>query len=225
MRIVDETAFDALPRQAMTKIKICGLKDHAMLRAASEAGADYLGLMFVPESPRAVSIGQADMLLPATGLATGVAVVADADDHLIDAIRFTGFPIIQLHGNETPERAREIKDRTGMEVWKAIGVREKADLAICAAYDAANHLLIDAKAPEGEKMAGGHGTAFDWSILKDWEAPKPWLLAGGLTPDNVRDAISATGAPGVDVSSGVEGERGVKDVAKIEAFIKAVKAA
>ena len=180
--------------------------------------------MLVPNSPREVTIRQADILLSMTNLASGVAVTADATNDVLDAIRFTGFPIIQLHGSESPQRVSEIKDRTGLEVWKAIGVRDKADLSLCDAYEDADRLLIDAKAPEGEKMAGGHGAAFDWSILKNWEAPKPWFLAGGLNSENVRDAISATGAPGVDVSSGVERERGVKDSGMIEAFVKAVKA-
>jgi len=209
----------------MTLVKICGLSEPETLRAAARAGADYVGFVFVEKSPRAVTIGQADLLLSETGMSQGVALTSDAGDGLIDAIRFTGFPVIQLHGSETPQRVREVKARTGAEIWKAIGVSDAADLALCASYDAADRFLIDAKPPEGADRTGGHGALFDWSILKDWAAPKPWMLAGGLTPDNVADAIAATGAPGVDVSTGVERERGVKDAALIEQFISAAKGA
>lgn len=208
----------------MTEVKICGLKDQLMLEAAIEAGADYVGFMFVSESPRAITVEQAGILLSRTDTATGVAVVSDANDDLIDAIRITGFPVIQLHGSETPERVREIKHRTGKQVWKAIGVRTRDDLKVCETFAAADLMLIDAKAPEGAAYAGGHGQSFDWSILKNWQAPKPWFLAGGLTPGNVAEAVAATGAPGVDVSSGVERARGVKDAELIKQFISATKA-
>lgn len=209
----------------MVDVKICGIKDQDILRAAVRAGADYVGFMLVPQSPRAVTLAQTDGLLAQAGLAAGVAVVADPDDALVDAIKFTGFPIIQLHGSESPERVRLIKEGTGAEIWKAVSVRERADLAACAAYTSADKLLIDAKPQDGETMGGGHGVPFDWSILNGWKAPKPWFLAGGLTVDNVADAIAATGATAVDVSSGVERERGVKDAALIEQFITEAKAA
>ncbi len=195
------------------------------MRAAAGAGADWVGFVFVPESPRAVTIGKADLLLAEAGFAQGAALVADADNELIDAIRFTGFPIIQLHGNETPERVAEIKARSDCKIWKAIGVSSCEDLQQADAYTTADRLLIDAKPPDGAGLAGGHGAIFDWSILDGWKAPKPWILAGGLTPDNVAQAIRVTGARAVDVSSGVERVRGVKDEGLIEAFIQAAKEA
>lgn len=207
------------------QVKICGIRTHDALHAAVSAGADWIGFNFVPASPRAVTIGEADLLLAETGFATGVALVADADNDLIDAIRFTGFPIIQLHGSETPERVAQIKARTDCKIWKAIGVSAHEDLHMAGAFDAADRLLIDARPPQGAAMKGGHGSAFDWSILDGWDAPKPWILAGGLTPSNIAQAIRVTSARAVDVSSGVERARGVKDGALVEAFIRAVKEA
>ena len=207
----------------MTDVKICGIKTHDTLRVAVSAGVDWVGFVFVGTSPRAVTIGQADLLLSECGLAQGVALVSDADDALIDAIRFTGFPVIQLHGSETPDRVAEIKQRTGCEVWKAIGVSTADDLAMVGTYKAADRLLLDARPPEDADRTGGHGQSFDWSVLKDWTAPKPWILAGGLTPENVADAIRITGAEAVDVSSGVETAPGVKDIGLIEDFIRNAK--
>ena len=207
----------------MTGVKICGLKEPETVRAAANAGADWIGFSLVPASPRAVTIGQADLLLSQTSLAQGVALVSDADDALIDAIRFTGFSILQLHGSETPKRVAEIKARTGAEIWKAIGVSRVDDLTIAAGYEAADRMLIDARPPEGASRTGGHGAAFDWSILENWKAPKPWILAGGLTPANVADAITETCASAVDVSSGVETSPGVKNIGLIDDFIRIAK--
>jgi len=209
----------------MTFVKICGLSEPETLRAAARASADWIGFMFVEQSPRAVTPAAAASLLFGIGGAQPVAVVSDAGDALISAITDLQFPIIQLHGSETPERVSELKAQTGAEIWKAISIRDKDDLAAASDFKVADGLLIDAKAPEGSDITGGHGHSFDWAILKDWQAPKPWLLAGGLTPDNVQEAIGATGATAVDVSSGVERARGVKDAALIEAFIKAAKVA
>lgn len=207
----------------MTDVKICGIRTHEMLRVAAQAGADWVGFVFVPASPRVVTIGQADLLLAECGLAQGVALVADADDALIDAIRFTGFPVIQLHGAETPDRVSEIKQRTGCEVWKAIGISTPDDLVMAGTYKAADRLLIDARPPKDADRTGGHGQSFDWSVLETWTAPKPWMLAGGLAPDNVVEAIRVTGAKAVDVSSGVETSPGVKDTHLIEDFIRNAK--
>ena len=142
---------------------------------------------------------------------------------LIDRVTATGIRVLQLHGRETPERVAEIRTRTGCEVWKAFGVETAGDLTGAGAFSAADRLLIDAKPPKDADRTGGHGQAFDWSILKDWTAPKPWILAGGLTPENVAGAIAATGAPAVDVSSGVERLRGLKDKELVRAFLRAAK--
>ena len=207
----------------MAAVKICGLKEPETVRAVVHAGSDWIGFNFIESSPRQVTIGQADLLLSQTGLAQAVALVADAEDALIDAIRFAGFPIVQLHGQETPQRVAEVKARTGLEVWKAISVATADDLARASDYSAADRILIDARAPAGSARMGGHGVAFDWSILKGWDAPKPWILAGGLNPVNVSEAIKITGASAVDVASGVETSPGVKDTTLIVAFIKAAK--
>ncbi len=207
----------------MAMVKICGLSNPDMVRFADAAGADWIGLVFVPASVRAVRPEAAADLLQPIRRAHPVALLADADDALIDCVLATGIKVLQLHGAETPDRVAAIRARTGAEVWKALGVAGPADLARSADYDAADRLLVDARPPDGATVTGGHGNAFDWSVLEGWAAPKPWLLAGGLTPDNVAGAIAATGAEAVDVSSGVERVRGEKDAALVERFIAAAK--
>jgi len=209
----------------MTEVKICGLSEPDTLRAAVRAGADYIGFVFVPASPRAVTPYAAASLMLGLGTSVPVALMVDPEDAQVDEIAALGFPALQLHGHETPHRVREIKERTGKEVWKAVGVQDEDDLTGLAFYEAADRFLIDAKPPEDAMATGGNGEAFDWSILTRWTADRPWLLAGGLTPENVSEAISATGAPAVDVSTGVERARGLKDRSLIEAFIKAAKGA
>lgn len=209
----------------MAKVKICGLRDPDVVRRTDGAGADWIGFVFVEQSPRAITTGAVATLLLPIRQARPVALLADADDALIDAVLATGIAILQLHGDETPARVAEVKARTGAEVWKAIGVAEPGDLARALDYDAADRLLIDARPPAGAKVAGGHGTAFDWSILAGWSPATPWILAGGLTPETVAGAVAATGAEAVDVSSGVERMRGWKDAALVEAFVTAAKAA
>jgi len=189
----------------------------------SGEGADWIGFNFVPESPRYVTPEAAATLMLRLGKAVPVALMADPDDALVMQIARLGFPILQLHGQETPERVKEVKSLTGRDIWKAFGVRERSDLGQIRTFPDIDGLLVDAKAPDGAAFGGGHGQVFDWSILKDWTAPKPWLLAGGLTPDNVAEAIRQTGAPGVDVSSGVERIRGLKDRELVRAFIRAAK--
>lgn len=207
----------------MAKVKICGLRDPDMVAFVAREGADWIGLNFVPQSPRFAPPAEAPHLLAQMGEAVPVALMADADDALVMHIAALGFPVLQLHGQETPARAAEIRAMTGRAVWKAIGVRSRDDLARAGTYDAADALLMDAKAPEGARMGGGHGEVFDWAVLEGWQAPKPWLLAGGLTPENVAGAITATGATAVDVSSGVERARGLKDRELVRAFIRAAK--
>ena len=219
----------------MVQVKICGLKQPDMLHRAAQAGADWVGLNLVPESPRSIlGEGQGasdlyyDMLFAAADVEIlSVALVANPDQRALRLFSGAVMPdVIQLHGNEAPEFVAELKAGLppSIEVWKAIGVREAGDLEVGEMYSAADRLLIDAKPPEGAAYSGGHGQTFDWSILRDWQAPKPWLLAGGLTTENVASAISATGATAVDVSSGVERARGVKDATLIEQFISAAKA-
>jgi phosphoribosylanthranilate isomerase len=206
----------------MTLVKICGLKDPDLVAFAAREGADWIGFMF-PASPRQVTLAAAETLLLSVGKAVPVAVLLDPPDAEVRAVAALGFPVLQLHGQETPERLAEIKATTGAEVWKVLGVREAGDLERAADYTAADRLLLDAKPPEGADRAGGHGTTFDWSLLRDWAAPKPWILAGGLTPQNVATAIGQTAAPAVDVSSGVERVRGLKDRELVRAFIRAAK--
>lgn len=206
----------------MTLVKICGLKDPDLVAFAAREGADWIGFMF-PASPRQVTLAAAETLLLSVGKAVPVAVLLDPPDAEVRAVAALGFPVLQMHGQETPERVAEIKATTGAEVWKVLGVREAGDLERAADYTAADRLLLDAKPPEGADRAGGHGTTFDWSLLRDWAAPKPWILAGGLTPQNVAAAIGQTAAPAVDVSSGVERVRGLKDRELVRAFIRAAK--
>lgn len=194
-----------------------------MVAFASAEGADWIGLNFIPQSPRYVPPREAKSLLLSAGKAVAVALLADPSDEEAKAVAALGFPIIQLHGSETPARAAELRALTGCAIWKAIGVQSRDNLGQAGTFRDIDGLLLDAKAPEGSGQGGGHGTPFDWSLLKGWRAPKPWLLAGGLTPQNVAEAIRQTGAPAVDVSSGVERERGVKDRELIRAFIRAAK--
>ncbi len=208
----------------MVKVKICGLSEPETLRTAVEAGADWIGFAFPEKSPRHVTHETAAALIDDMGASVPVALLLDPTDEEIDAVLALGIRVLQLHGSETPERLAEVKGRTGVEVWKALGVASPVDLAYAETFTAADRLLIDAKPPEGATRTGGHGETFDWSILDGWAAPKPWLLAGGLTPDNAKTAIAATNAPALDVSSGVETAPGVKDAALIKAFIEAAKA-
>ncbi len=208
----------------MVKVKICGLSDPDMVGLAAREGADWIGFVFAP-SARQITPEAAATLLLQVGKAIPVALLVDPDDALIKTIVDIGFPVLQLHGSETPERVAEVKKMTGREVWKAIGVRSPCDLVRAATYEAADRLLIDAPAPLGADQAGGHGEVFDWTLLEAWSAPKAWTLAGGLTPENVVEAIAATGASAVDVSSGVERRRGLKDADKVRDFIRAAKSA
>lgn len=208
----------------MVKVKICGLSEPETLRVAVEAGAEWIGFAFPEKSPRHVTHETAAALIADIGPSEPVALLLDPGDDAIDAILALGFRTLQLHGAETPERLAAVKTRTGAEVWKALGVATEADLAYAATFTAADRLLIDAKPPSDATRTGGHGETFDWSILDGWAAPKPWLLAGGLTPENAAAAIAATNAPALDVSSGVETAPGVKDAALIKAFIEAAKA-
>lgn len=208
------------------KIKICGMTDEEMVDVAIEAGADFLGVVFFEKSPRHVSIDRAAEVLefvPEEVLRVGLFV--DPDDRFLDqAMNNLRLDLFQLHGKETPERVEAIRLEYGMPVIKALGVSSAADLDAAAAYaEVADWLLFDAKPPVDADRPGGNAAAFDWSLLKGRKFACPWILAGGLTPENVAEAIKLSGAKAVDVSSGVESAPGVKDAAKIEAFIKAVR--
>ncbi len=208
------------------RVKICGLTAAEHVRAAVRAGAAYVGFVFFAKSPRNVGLDTASAL--AGEVPPGVARVAltvDGDDAFLDRlVARVPLDMLQLHGAETPERVSEIRARFRLPVMKAVGVADGADLARLDDYGrVADQLLVDAKPPTGAALPGGNGLAFDWRLIAGRRWPVPWMLAGGLTPDNVADAIRLTGARQVDVSSGVETAPGVKDAALIRAFIAAAR--
>ena len=209
------------------RVKICGLYTQEGLQAVSDTGAAYVGFVFFPKSPRNVLIEQARELALAVpiGLAK-VALVVNADNAFLDAITdAVPLDMLQLHGHESPERVLEIKARYGLPVMKAVGISDASDVPNIDLYNAvADQILIDAKPPKSATLPGGNGLSFDWTLIAKRRWPKPWMLAGGLTPDNVAEAIALTGATQVDVSSGVEAGVGIKDNAKIAAFVAAALA-
>jgi phosphoribosylanthranilate isomerase len=210
-----------------TKVKICGLKTEAALEAALAGGADYVGLVFFPPSPRNISPDAARALAArARGRAKIVALLVDPDDALIEAVVAAVDPdLLQLHGEETPERVAEVRRRWGKAVMKAIKVATAEDALAAFDYaEAADLILFDARAPKDSTRPGGHGAAFDWHLLDGVKGRMPFMLSGGLTPDNVAEAIAITGAPTVDVSSGVESSPGGKDPELIRRFLQAAKA-
>ena len=209
-------------------VKICGLSTAATLDAALEAGADMVGFVFFPKSPRHVDWTTARALgRQARGRAKIVALSVDADDETLKRIVDALSPdLMQLHGGETPARVKRIGELCACPTMKAIGVAAGADLAAAEAYaGVAGYLLIDAKPPKDAALPGGNGRPFDWSLTRDFHFPRPWLLSGGLDPETVAAAIALSGARGVDVSSGVERAPGVKDPAKIRAFVAAARRA
>lgn len=208
-------------------IKICGISDNASLDAAIGAGADHIGLVFFPKSPRNVGIEQAAALAAhAAGRAGIVGLFVDPEADFLNRVRQNvRLDVIQLHGKESPAQVAQIQASQGLPVWKAIGVRKTADLDAARQYQGVTRILFDAKPPEGVDLPGGTGLRIDWSLMAGYRHTIPWILAGGLDPKNVGEAIAATGADFVDVSSGVESAPGVKDAAKIVAFCAAVRAA
>ena len=210
--------------RGMAAVKICGVKTPEAAAAALAGGAAYVGFMFFEKSPRNVTPAAAARLAaPVRGQAKTVAVVVDPDDALLRELAETLRPdFIQLHGRETPARVREAAMRTGAGTIKVISIGEEADLAKLTEFEAvADHLMLDAKAPPGADRPGGNGAAFDWSLTYGRNFLRPWFLAGGLDPYNVTEAVRLSGAPIVDVSSGVERGAGLKDPALIEAFLRA----
>ncbi|QFU17940.1 phosphoribosylanthranilate isomerase [Microvirga thermotolerans] len=210
-------------------IKICGISTPEALEAALDAGADLVGFVRFPKSPRHVELDRGrDLARQARGRAQRVVLLVDPDDAaLAEAVEAFDPDMIQLHGSESPDRVREIRDRFGRPVLKAVGIAEEADLAALARYaEAADRLLLDAKPPRTPgALPGGNGLSFDWRLLAALDPSVSYMLSGGLTPANVAEAIRLTGAGAVDVSSGVESAPGVKDRARIEAFVRAARAA
>ena len=207
-------------------IKICGLTDAPALDAAILAHADYAGFVFFPPSPRNLSLTDAAALSArAEGRIMRVGLFVDADDAAFAAaVAAARLDILQLHGDETPARAAQLRAQFGLPVWKALTVAASADVTRAAAYaGAADLILFDARTPKGSALPGGMGLSFDWNLVANWRGPLPWGLAGGLSPDNVAEAIRLTGAPLVDTSTGVEIAPGIKDASRITAFCKAVR--
>jgi phosphoribosylanthranilate isomerase len=209
-----------------TEVKICGLRSEPALDAALAGGADYVGFVFYPRSPRNIEPAAARALAArARGRSKIVALLVDPDDALLDTVMTTVAPdIVQLHGAETPERVTEIGRRFGKPVMKAVAVASPDDVVGALEYSGhADRILFDAKPLPGETLPGGNGIAFDWRALAGLEGRVDFMLAGGLTPDNVEEAIRLTGARAVDVSSGVESRPGEKDPELIRRFIQAAK--
>lgn len=209
------------------KIKICGLSTPETLAAALKAGADWIGLVFFAKSPRHVDAAKAAALAQRVqGKARVVGLFVDPEPDFLDAVcAQVPLDVIQLHGKETPALAGRIRAVHGVEVWKAIGVRNRADMATARSFvGAVDRVLYDAKPPEGAALPGGTGLRIDWDLFRGADHPLPWLLAGGLDPRNVGEAIQITGAPAVDVSSGVESAPGIKDAVRIAEFCDAVRA-
>lgn len=205
----------------MPSVKICGITSLDNLRAAEKAGAQFIGFVFYPKSPRNISPEDAGGLSKQTTLTKVGLFVDPTDDELLTILKIVSLNMIQLHGDETPSRVMEIKALTGKPVMKAIRVASTADLALAPNYAlAADWLLFDAKV---EGATGGTGKTFDWSILKSFRPGKPWMLAGGLTSENVKEALKTLSPTAVDVSSGVESAPGVKDAGKMAAFVANVR--
>jgi phosphoribosylanthranilate isomerase len=209
----------------MTLVKICGLSTPETLDVALDAGANFIGLMFFAKSPRNVTLRQAvDLADRARGRAKTVAVTVNADDALLSSIADAVQPdLFQAHGDETPSRLADIARLTGIQAYKVLKVREAAHVEQAKGFRDFPFVMFDALPPEGAVLPGGNGLAFDWTILEG--APRPFMLAGGLTPLNVAESIRVTRADMVDVSSGVELSPGVKNPLLIRKFIEAARAA
>jgi phosphoribosylanthranilate isomerase len=208
-------------------IKICGLKTPDALDVALDAGADMVGFVFFSPSPRHLAFEAArDLAARVRGRARKVALSVDAsDDWLAASIEALRPDLLQLHGKETPERVDSVRSRFGIPVVKALAIAGRADLAAIRAYEGvADHVLFDARAPREATRPGGLGKSFDWRLLENLNIGVPFILSGGLSPENVGEAMRITRAPAIDVSSGVERAPGEKDPEKIRAFIRAARA-
>ena len=212
----------------MTKTKICGLSTRLAVDAAVTGGAAFIGFLFFPASPRDIDPNAAARLAaPARAKTKVVAVTVDPDNALLERLVDILAPdFIQLHGKETPARVADIRRQVPCGLIKVLSVSDAADLDAAGAYDdLADHLMFDAKTPPGAALPGGLGVRFDWTLMAGRRVSRPWFLAGGLDPWNVGDAVRLSGAPMVDVSSGVERGAGLKDPALIGAFLEAVRRA
>ena len=208
-------------------VKICGLATVDDVRACADAGANYMGLVFFEKSPRNITIPAARelALVAPLGLAK-VALVVNPSDAELDAITASvPLDMVQLHGRETPERVAEVKARYGLPVMKAVGIADGDDLLKLESYfGVADQILVDAKPPKGGELPGGNGLSFDWRLIAGRRWPCPWMLAGGLIPENVAEAVKMTGAKQVDVSSGVEDAPGQKNAELIQKFVQSSRA-
>jgi phosphoribosylanthranilate isomerase len=208
-------------------VKICGLATVDDVRACADAGANYMGLVFFEKSPRNITLPAARELALAAPLGLAkVALVVNPSDAELDAITGTvPLDMLQLHGRETPERVAEVKARYGLPVMKAVGIADGDDLPKLESYfGVADQILVDAKPPKGGELPGGNGLSFDWRLIAGRRWPCPWMLAGGLTPENVAEAVKMTGAKQVDVSSGVEDAPGQKNAKLIQKFVQSSRA-
>jgi len=208
-------------------VKICGLANVDDVCACADAGANYMGLVFFEKSPRNITIPAARELALAARLGLAkVALVVNPSDAELDAITATvPLDMLQLHGRETPERVAEVKARYGLPVMKAVGIADGDDLPKLESYfGVADQILVDAKPPKGGVLPGGNGLSFDWRLIAGRRWPCPWMLAGGLTPENVAEAVKMTGAKQVDVSSGVEDAPGQKNAELIQKFVQSSRA-
>lgn len=202
-------------------IKICGIRDEAALHAVIDAGANFIGFVFYPSSPRYVTFEEAAVLsaqMPGDIEKVGL-FVDPSDEEIMEAANFNDLTMIQLHGNETPQRLKEIKSLYDRPIIKALRVAEKADIEQARHYEeSADWLLFDTKV---EGMTGGTGRVFDWSILQNFESTRPWMLSGGLNAGNIRKALGIISPDAVDISSGVEDSPGIKSPEKIAEFMRA----
>ena len=208
-------------------VKICGLATVDDVRGCADAGANYMGLVFFQKSPRNITLPAARELALAAPLGLAkVALVVNPSDADLDAITGTvPLDMLQLHGRETPERVAEVKARYGLPVMKAVGIADGDDLPKLESYfGVADQILVDAKPPKGGELPGGNGLSFDWRLIAGRRWPCPWMLAGGLTPENVAEAVKMTGAKQVDVSSGVEHAPGQKNAELIQKFVQSSRA-
>jgi phosphoribosylanthranilate isomerase len=209
------------------RVKICGLRSRLEAGVAIAAGATYIGLVRFPPSPRHVSLSDARWVveLVPDGVIRVALTVDASDEALEELIAAVPIDMLQLHGRETPERVADIRERFGRPVMKAVGVSTEADIVQIDDYArVADQILVDARPPRGAERPGGNGLAFDWHLLRGRRWRRPWMLAGGLTPENVAEAVRLTGAEQLDVSSGVEYRPGFKDPERIRAFMRALAA-
>jgi phosphoribosylanthranilate isomerase len=227
-KILDFDAFSCEVRFMSLDIKICGLKTDEAVAAALDGGASHIGFIFFPKSPRNIDPALAGRLRRAAeGRAKAVAVTVGADDTTLDTIVASMNPdMLQLHGEESVQRVKDVKARYGLPVMKAISLRERSDLDRIKPYiGVADRLLFDAKPPKGSELPGGNGVPFDWQVLSELDASIDYMLSGGLNANNIGEALAATLPSGIDISSGVESVPGVKDVSLIGEFFRAVRAA